>query len=235
MNSLQVVFRNSKVFLPVIHVRNEAHALPNARIAYDEGADGIFLINHRIPGYELLRVAHAAEKQFPQKWIGLNFLDLPPISALAAIGPRYDGIWMDDVGVSWPGTNGTHLRKRLCNTITWKKRDRTRSLLIFGGVAFKYRPEVEDVADAARTAATYIDVVTTSGPETGTPPSVEKIRTMRNAIGDHALAIASGMTPENVSAFTPYVDCFLVATGISTPDDNLDPLRVRAFREALDR
>jgi predicted TIM-barrel enzyme len=78
-----------------------------------------------------------------------------------------------------------------------------------------------------------MDVITTSGMATGSAPAVEKIRSMREAIGKHPLAIASGMTPENVSQFMPYADAFLVATGISKSSYELDPAKVAAFVKAI--
>jgi predicted TIM-barrel enzyme len=89
-------------------------------------------------------------------------------------------------------------------------------------VAFKYQREVEDVVQASRTAVDYMDVVTTSGPGTGFAASLDKIRTMKQAIGAFPLAIASGITPENVTDYLPISDCFLVATGISKRLDLLD-------------
>jgi len=38
---------------------------------------------------------------------------------------------------------------------------------------------------------------------------------MRLGVGDSALAIASGVSPENVTEYMPYADVFIVATGIS--------------------
>lgn len=78
-----------------------------------------------------------------------------------------------------------------------------------------------------------VDVVTTSGPGTGEPPTVEKLATMRQALGDRALAVASGITPENVEPFLPYVDAFLVATGIEHRFGYLEPGRVRALADAI--
>ena len=57
--------------------------------------------------------------------------------------------------------------------------------------------------NAARNAMPYMDVVTTSGPGTGKAAAPEKIRTIRQAIGDKPLAIASGVTPENVPDYLP--------------------------------
>ena len=49
---------------------------------------------------------------------------------------------------------------------------------------------------------------------------------MHEALEGAPLAIASGITPENVGDFLPYASAFLVATGISRNFHDLDPRRV---------
>src|SRR5262245_19066696 len=79
----------------------------------------------------------------------------------------------------------------------------------------------------------YMDVVTTSGPGTGHAADTNKIWRMKLALGDTPLAIASGITPENVGNYLPHADSFLVATGISHSFTELDPSRVRALIERV--
>jgi predicted TIM-barrel enzyme len=66
--------------------------------------------------------------------------------------------------------------------------------------------------------------------------TLDKIRTFREALGTHPLAIASGITPENVAAYAPLVDMILVATGINFKDDfyNIDPARLTALLAAIE-
>jgi predicted TIM-barrel enzyme len=52
---------------------------------------------------------------------------------------------------------------------------------------------------------------------------------MKAALGDVPLAIASGITPENVGDYLEMADCFLVATGISKSWLAFDEERVREF------
>jgi len=56
---------------------------------------------------------------------------------------------------------------------------------------------------------------------------------MKAALGDAPLAVASGITPENVSRHLPFADCFLVATGISRSFIELDPSRARKLVERV--
>jgi predicted TIM-barrel enzyme len=71
-----------------------------------------------------------------------------------------------------------------------------------------------------------MDIVTTSGSGTGQSAHVDKIRSMKRAIDPFPLAVASGITPENVPQYLPISDCFLVATSISLSWSELDPERV---------
>ena len=105
--------------------------------------------------------------------------------------------------------------------------------LYFGGVAFKYQRAVEDLERAASLAAKYMDVVTTSGPGTGKAATRDKIKAMKRALADTPLAIASGVTPENVVDYLDFADPFLVATGISRSWSHLDPVLVRALVETV--
>src|SRR3990167_2185511 len=90
---------------------------------------------------------------------------------------------------------------------------------LFGGVAFKYRDSDlmgEGLFMACQNALNYVDTVTTSGDKTGSPPDVAKVQAMREAIRPHdSLALASGVSVENVALFKPYVDTFLVASSIT--------------------
>ena len=88
-----------------------------------------------------------------------------------------------------------------------------------------------EVGKAASLAAKFMNVVTTSGSATGVAASIKKISDMRKGCGNVAMALASGVTPENASQYIPLVDGILVATGVSPPRDfyNLDPARLRAL------
>jgi predicted TIM-barrel enzyme len=80
-----------------------------------------------------------------------------------------------------------------------------------------------------------MDVVTTSGPGTGEAAHVDKIRVMKEALDDFPLAIASGITPQNVGDYLPFSDCYMVATGISSSFVELDPRLVRNLVDTVRR
>jgi predicted TIM-barrel enzyme len=218
------------VVTPVIHVVDFDQVDRNIRIALSDGAHGIFLINHDFAIPPFLPIIHAVRQAFPDLWLGVNFLAVtgadafPILGDLEANGCRIDAYWADDARID----ERTALQKE-AEGIADTRRASGWTGLYFGGTAFKKQRPVEpaDYEKSARIAAGFMDVVTTSGIATGHEADLGKIRDFRRGAGDHALALASGITPENVDRYKD-VDCLLVATGINREGDfyNIDPARL---------
>lgn len=227
-------FSKSPVLLAVIHVDAKAQALANTIVAFGEGADGVFLINHNMSAGELRDIYLDIRSAFEKEWIGINFLGSPRLRVLKGLAPEsVSGIWSDNAGY---GESEDPLRVPRSLDEARQSTPFGKRMLYFGGVSFKHQHDTTDIAAASRSAAEckpYVDVITTSGDKTGKPPTVEKIVAMRQALGTHPLAIASGMTPENIQPFLPHVDAFLVATGISKSFTELDPVRVCAMAKIV--
>lgn len=222
------VFPGRRTVLPVVHVDSLEQARLNAKVARKAGADGVFLINHGMRDEQLLGIHAEVRLDHPGWWVGVNCLGLPPETAFSMISGAVDGLWVDDAGVD----------ERLADqpyavSVDAVRRAKAPRCLYFGGTAFKYRRPVADLETACKAAARHMDVVTTSGPGTGHAADLEKIRRMKAALGDFPLAIASGITPENVVEYLPYVDSLLVATGISRSFTELDPAKVRDLVETV--
>jgi hypothetical protein len=225
--SIKEVFGTNRVFLAVVHAEDPSQALENALIARYEGAHGIFLINHAILYTDLIACYYKVRERCPDLWIGLNCLDLGR-RAIWHIPFDAQGLWADDGEV-----DDTTKSLDEANRFEMTRRSRGWKGLYFGGVAFKYHTQPANVGEAAQHSARFVDVITTSGPRTGVPPSIEKIIAMRSTIGNHPLAIASGITLENIGKYMPFVDCFLVATGISKSQRFLDPARMKSLAKTF--
>lgn len=230
-------FHFQRVLLPVIHVESPAQAARNAMLARAAHADGIFLIDHGGGDVDLnevfAHVRHVDHEEFPDRepiWIGLNFLDSMAENAFSRVTEDTCGLWTDDTGYIEDAQNPVSACR-----LVWEARKARADWhgVYFGGVAFKYRTSVRDVETAARLVAPFVDVVTTSGEATGSAPSVEKIARMKQALGERPLAIASGVTIDNVAGFLPYVSAFLVATGISQDMYNLDFHKTRDLADII--
>jgi uncharacterized protein len=211
------------VLLPIIYAVSREQALANARVARDGGTDGVFLLGHgAITDDELLEIYLDVRTAHADWWVGLNCLSWKPEKLFASVGERVQGVWVDDALIEESANDQPAARR-----VAGVQRENGWGGLYFGGIAFKYQRPVRDPAAAARNAKPWMDVVTTSGPGTGCAASPSKIRAMKEAIGDFPLAVASGVTPENVTDYLPWADCFLTATGVSYTFEELDPARVR--------
>lgn len=224
--------RGTAVF-PVVHVLDNEQAERNTQIAVDAGCSGVFLINHDFAYQQFLPIIRHVRHAFPDFWIGVNFLAVtgkeafPVLAALQADNVRVDGYWADDARIDerrpshdQPEADEILDVKAACG---WDG-------VYFGGTAFKKQRDVApgDYEKSAATACSFMDVVTTSGIATGHSADLNKIETFRKACGDTPVALASGITPENIAQYAPFVDGVLVATGINVADDfyNIDPVRL---------
>lgn len=226
------------VVLPVIHVLDEVQARKNVSAALAGGAHGVFLINHDFPKEQLFPILDAMRGEFPKAWIGVNFLAVtglyafPILGELERRGTRLDAYWADNARIDEHRPENDQPEATAIggarSTSGWKG-------LYFGGSAFKGQREVspEHHEKVAWIAARHMDVVTTSGTKTGIAADLSKIKTFRRILENRALAVASGITPENATDYTPLVDAFLVATGINHKGDfyNIDPVRLKALLE----
>lgn len=221
------------VVLPVIHVLDNEQAERNATIARDTGCPGVFLINHDFPYTQFLPIIRHVRQQLPDFWIGVNFLAVtgigafPVLAELSDNGCRVDAYWADDARIDESRSTDDQIEAK---NIQQTRNDCGWNGLYFGGTAFKKQREVhpDDYRKSATIAQNYMDVVTTSGIATGHSADHSKMQIFRDACGDSPVALASGVTPENIMDYRPWVDAVLVATGINVKDDfyNIDPSRL---------
>jgi hypothetical protein len=205
---------NIKAVLPVIHVESLDQAIRNINTCISAGADGCFLINHVISREELITIAKECRRLFPDYWLGINDLSVRAVDDLGDL-LFLDGLWTDQA----------------FNLFDSFKYDG----LYFGGVAFKYQPIEKDLKGACEAAITSMNVVTTSGPSTGFAPEIKKIREMREYLGSHILAIASGLDFVNVVDYIYDADIFMLSSSICKNDENIDLTALEAFISTVRR
>ena len=228
--------------LPVIHVLDDEQAEQNIQRAMDAGCPGVFLINHDFPYDRFIPIIRRVRQQFPNYWIGVNFLAVtgkiafPILAELHDDGVWIDAYWADDARIE---ENKTCDDQTQAQEIASIREEGSWNGVYFGGTAFKKqrRVDVSNYHKSATLACGFMDVVTTSGIATGHSADIEKIKTFRAACNDTPVALASGITPENVLNYAPYVDCLLVATGINIKDDfyNIDRARLARLMEQIRR
>ncbi|MEM8729354.1 MAG: BtpA/SgcQ family protein [Pseudomonadota bacterium] len=221
------------VVLPVIHVLETDRTLRNIDILTEAGAPGCFVINHDFgvaPFIDILRAVRAAR---PDLWLGVNFLAVtgrdafPVLAKLGREGCRIDAYWADDARIDERSDCQSEAEAIAAARDGWDG-------LYFGGTAFKKQRPVDpsQYGRAAEIARNFMDVVTTSGAATGIEADDDKIKTMRAAMGETPMALASGITPENAHRYRE-VDAFMVATGINYDGNfyDIDPARLRCLMD----
>ena len=207
---------NPKIY-PVIHFINKATAFSEIEKAQSCNADGVFLISHLGNDEELLRIGLQAKEDFKEFPIGINLLSTKPIEAAKkAKLYGFPMLWGDSVGVDSNGVSA------LGNEISSLSQGISTPLFdVFASVAFKYQQREVNPVQAAKNAKKAGFIPVTSGSGTGSAPELEKISSMYEGTGG-LLGVASGMTPENIIQFAPFLSHVLVATGIGIDDHRMD-------------
>ncbi|MEM7196149.1 MAG: adenine phosphoribosyltransferase [Pseudomonadota bacterium] len=236
---LQLVGADCCAVFVVIHVLDEDQTDRNIGRAIAGGAHGVFLINHDFGVEPFLPIIQAARRKYPDVFIGINFLGVtgkyafPKLAHLQSAGCRIDAYWADDARIDESRSAADQPEAdeilRIKIECGWRG-------LYFGGTAFKKQREVapEDYRTSAEIAREWMDVVTTSGVATGCEPGTDKINTFRSGVGMRPLALASGVTPDNVRLYCDRLDAILVATGINVDNDfyNVETSKLRELLRA---
>lgn len=205
---------------PVVHINDPKTATRQASRAIELGADGIFLIDHQntSPDDTFHVFDNLKAETLP---IGVNLLGYSAYEAGmlvsqsiadSKISKAPDALWVDDtLEVGW-GRPSDFMTLR-------ESAPELRAMRYFGGAAFKYTQTfTDDPKLAAREAARlekYVDVVTTSGSGTGCAAPISKISAMKQQI-QKPLALASGVSIENIQDYFGSVDYVLAASSVET-------------------
>jgi uncharacterized protein len=229
-----------KQFLVALHAHSKEQVLEEAKkILTPDGAHGVLIVNnggHVLSDEEiypnLFDIAIDVKYKYPNYFIGVNPLDLSTLDALEASCASqiknmellqsdkiFDALWTDDGGIR-ENENGAFLPENLQYNLSLRAGLQSFGIQYFGGVAFKYRPQPQSLELVAKEAAKYFSVVVTSGLATGAPADVEKIKTIKDYIGPVPLALASGVTEENLQQYYKYVEVFIVGTSLQLKKEN---------------
>jgi predicted TIM-barrel enzyme len=218
------------ILLPVIHLFDAEQAVSNARIAFESGCHGIWLIAHgsnetRKQTELLVECYDAVRQQWPAAWIGVNVLQLmwKPDDLFGWVMqhmPTVNGVWTDQCFATKEGTT-EHMARIM--------QARARAGFVgvyFGGFAFKHQPLLVDsqegvlteedrakLANLAKAASRFVDVLVTSGTATGVTPNLVKVETVHDAVHPLQPLALSGAGME-LDVFAPHAEIFLAATAL---------------------
>jgi hypothetical protein len=188
----------TKRIIPVIHFLSDEQVYTNIETCLSVGVDNVFIINHLTDYNDLLSVTKKVRKDFPNLWVGLNFLDLSPKEVLE-MDLDVDALWFD---------------KTLTLDDVKNKKFKGE---IFSGFNFKYQKQYygDDLIEISNLVKKTSTVACTSGSGTGISANVNRIKNLKDTLGDFPMGLASGVSEDNIESYLPYVDNFLVATSIT--------------------
>ena len=183
--------------IPVIHMINENQVLTNVLTCLSCGIEKVFIINHQTTSEDLIKCARRVKDTYPNLWVGINMLDKYVEDAIL-YEFEFDGLWCDQ------------------SIKLEDYKHRRFEGMLFTGLAFKYQPQPKDIELACQESILTSDVSTTSGPGTGKAADINKILDLRKNLGEHPMAIASGVNIENIDTYKGIVDYLLVASSITS-------------------
>lgn len=259
-----------KLFIPVLHLVTPpgadsssssitTHVLSQALVAVANGADGLALCPaEALPNQTQLAVAAAVAEAFPATPLIVNLM-APVADALHCV-PPFAHLWTDR-GVDGRGEDAA-VSAALAASPLAARREGWRGTWLAGFFHKGSQRDISSLSDdalaaCARAIGALSDVPVTSGAGTGVPPVADELARLCRALFTSTanvtrLASASGTTLENVGALLPFIDVFLVATGIERDASEgrtrafyeecglpavdvgyLDPLKTRALADAI--
>jgi len=211
------------VIVPVLHWHSRDQALRHAEMVLEAGLSHLMLIDMEARNDGVLGSVSELSLRYPELSLGLNLLGVPAVQTAVDVC-RVLGATMTWTDQQLTHTSGPPVETPLLPL----------GHTLFCGVAFKYQRPEPRPGEAALRALALGMVPTTSGRGTGMATDTDLLRAIREEIGpDAPLAVASGVTPENVEAILPFVTHILVSTGISSSFIEIDPERLALLAERV--
>lgn len=201
--------------IPVIHHVDSKLTLEQAKIISDSKAFGIFLISMTGDNEHLPMLARVIKSRYPNLKLGTNLLGNTAIETVKInLDFELDMSWSDEPIIQ--GDKISPEANEISNLVKNKH-------LFFNSVAFKYQKEDPNPKQATLNSYNLGFIPTTSGQATGKAADMNKISDMASVLEKRTLGIASGLTPQNVAEYIPYIEYGLVSTGISKNFHEIEP------------
>lgn len=212
--------------IPVIHHINEQITMKNIELCIKHNVYGVFLISMEGINDGLSALAKRIKNNNPQLKIGVNHLGYDARESIyEGLNYSLDFVWSDNPIVT--GQFISNEAEFIADEI------KSSNLQFFNSVAFKYQKVEKNLEQVVINSKSLGFIPTTSGEATGKAADLNKLMTMKNAIPDYPLAIASGLTPDNVNDYIPFIEYGLVATGISKTFHELDDNKMKQIMENI--
>lgn len=235
--------------LPVIHLQSEQQAVEMAGLAKEAGAGGVFITDAKKSTMsnreELAEAATSVMSEYEDLWVGVNCLVKDPSSNLDYFGNHIgvEGVMVANAS-GWRSIQKINRANLESTRYFFRETEkfRQRTALYFGGLAMRGEGYIEDPFQAAafvEATHKYVDVVTTTAETSAQTNPIERVRRIKEAIGETGrLALYGSITRQNIASYARYADYFIVGTEVENNafrgDINLSKLRglIHAYHDA---
>ena len=221
--------KTSKLFIVLLHVTNEegvqasVRTLRQAQIAFDNGADGVFLIGEEhIRTEDILDCFRLVREAFADKFIGINF-SCSAAEAADRIPKDADGLWTDLAEVGSGVQDEALILPSLLTQRHWAGRH-------FGSFFVEGFDQRHLEEESAKHRAASIVVLTPAAGESDTSVWETKVHRFHAAAKGMAIALASGVDNDNIHRFLPFADFFFADSEVER--DATDPSKLALHAEA---
>lgn len=210
----EVFGKDSHVIICVVHVETIEQTMKEVDICFSTNIGGIMLINHNISYNEMIPIVIEVRNKYPQKWIGINFMDVYAFDVFECI-KKYNlyvnGVWCDKSYIN----DGMSIEQHIPRYINYCRFKYGWDGIYFGSVLFKHQQQT-NLPETIKNCAIFSDTITTSGTETGTAIEMEKLVGIYNNSQGVPIVLASGVSEQNICELKKYSRCSFVNSSIST-------------------
>lgn len=204
------------------------HALANVRVAFECGADGVFLHGKNVDPHALGQIYDAVRKQHPGRYIGINMPQIDPMCGRAKFEALIKGPFV--------GVNAIWL-----NNLPPIRPQITAAVEIFTDVCGRHQRNNLSPNQQIQIAFSLKYIPTIGGNYADELPPIGKVQILSTAIdGRGRLAITTGIDISNAQSVKSYgVSDFIVCHGVSKmaqfkgETDNLTPEKVRELADNI--
>lgn len=215
-----------KTILPVLSCYSFEQFIKNIELMYELYVNnyigGIWITSSNSDVKIITQTLKWCLDKFPSLWIGVNLVGESIIKVLEFIFENNpNGLWIDKSYINDKTyQNIPEIIIDQFNKANWNG-------LYFGGTFFKYVSQEGDFNKILENSIKYMDIVTTSGDGTGIEIEKNKIIEINKVCSSKIkIAIASGITENNIYELSKYSDIFIVGTSLYDGNFNIIPNKV---------
>ena len=215
--------KTEKIVLPVLDCYTPSQFMSNIEnlyLYYKQGKiSGAFIVSTNIE-YPIFKLVYEEIKnKFPDFWLGVNLIGENIFKILEFIKEFHpDGMWIDNSYLNNKNDMG------ICDLILNQIKKYNWTGLYFGGFMFKYSNSCNTYdSSLLKLTHQYMDVLTTSGDATGIEIKQEKLDFISDNVKENiCIAVASGITPNNIKNIKSKCNIFIMRTSIINYLGNID-------------